>query len=96
MQAVDWTKPTALVLGNEVNGVGEELLREADATVCIPMAGFVQSFNISVAAAIILHEAREARLRAQGFHESLTPDQQETLVAVFLLRGTVCNQCCCF
>lgn len=86
---MDWKQRTALVFGNEVNGVSEELLSLADATCCVPMTGFVESLNISVAAAIVLHEARESRIRAQGHHATLSAEEQETLRAVYLLRSTV-------
>jgi tRNA (guanosine-2'-O-)-methyltransferase len=48
----------ALVLGNEHLGVSQEVLDLADGTVHIPMYGFTESFNISVAASIILYELR--------------------------------------
>ena len=51
----------ALVLGNEHDGISEELERAADDSVQIPMRGFVESLNVSVAAAILLHAATEGR-----------------------------------
>ena len=89
-QDVDWTKPTAIVFGNEKDGVSQEMLDAADQAVIIPMSGFAQSFNVSVAAAITLHEARESRLRTQGFHASLSEQQQQVLTAVMMLRHLVC------
>jgi len=60
---VDLTVPVALVLGNEHEGVSKELLKAASANVLLPMVGFVQSFNISVAASLLLYEAYRQRER---------------------------------
>jgi tRNA (guanosine-2'-O-)-methyltransferase len=51
----------ALVLGNERDGVSEELTRACDDTLRIPMCGFVESLNVSVTAAILAHAACHGR-----------------------------------
>ena len=51
----------AIVVGNEHRGVSEEMLNHADSVLKIPMAGFVQSLNVSVAAAIVLWEITKQR-----------------------------------
>jgi tRNA (guanosine-2'-O-)-methyltransferase len=61
----------ALVFGNEHRGVSDEALALADATYAIPMRGFVQSFNVSVAAAISLAKAVERREAERGRHGDL-------------------------
>ena len=61
----DLTAPTALVFGNEMRGITPEAAAGADATLLIPMAGMVQSLNISVACAVTLYEAFRQR-RAEG------------------------------
>ncbi|MCR4314518.1 MAG: RNA methyltransferase [Candidatus Uhrbacteria bacterium] len=58
---VDMSAPVAIVLGNEHNGVSKEMLKAADVNVLLPMVGFVQSFNISVAASLLLYEAYRQR-----------------------------------
>ena len=55
----DIAKPSAIFFGTEQNGLSEEILREADASIKIPMYGFTESLNISVSAAIILQSLRE-------------------------------------
>ena len=65
----------ALVFGNESRGVSDEAVRLADATFAIPMRGFVQSFNVSVAAAITLAKAVERREVERGRHGDL-PDEE--------------------
>ena len=64
---VDYTLPTALLLGNEDNGLSEEALAGADSIVTIPMEGMGTSLNVSVAAALILFEAQRQR-RSAGFY----------------------------
>ncbi len=57
----DLTGAAALVLGNEGKGVSDELLREADARLHIPLYGKVESLNVAAAAAVILYEAVRQR-----------------------------------
>ncbi len=71
---VDWTKPSAILMGNEHRGVSAELLAVADVNVSIPMFGMIQSLNVSVAAAVILFEACRQRLKA-GFYPNLDRDE---------------------
>jgi tRNA (guanosine-2'-O-)-methyltransferase len=54
---IDWSKPTAIVLGNEKDGVSPEMKSLVDGRFRIPMLGFSQSFNISVAGALIFYHA---------------------------------------
>jgi len=61
---VDYTLPTAILLGTELDGVTPEASAAADATVFIPMMGAVPSLNVSVAGAIILYEAQRQRAEA--------------------------------
>lgn len=63
--AVDWDRPTALVLGNEAAGLGEGL--DLDGTVGIPMAGRAESLNVGMACAVLCFEAlRQRRTPAEG------------------------------
>lgn len=64
----DFLRPTAIILGNEHAGVERELAIKAHGELYIPMHGMIQSFNVSVAAAIILAEAARQRENA-GFYE---------------------------
>ena len=62
----DLTKgKTALVFGSELPGISEIIMNEADEFLKIPMHGFTESFNISVSAAIVLHQLT-TRLREQS------------------------------
>jgi tRNA (guanosine-2'-O-)-methyltransferase len=51
---VDWTVPTAVLFGNELDGVSSKALEMADGEIVIPMSGFTESLNISVAASLVL------------------------------------------
>ena len=64
---VDYTRPTALLMGAELYGVSDEGLAAADRHVVIPMHGFVQSLNVSVATALLLFEAARQR-EAEGMY----------------------------
>ncbi|MDR2051755.1 MAG: RNA methyltransferase [Deltaproteobacteria bacterium] len=64
VHACDFTGPSAFILGNEHGGVAEELFSLADDAIHIPMYGMIQSFNVSVAAALILYEASRQRAAA--------------------------------
>jgi 23S rRNA (guanosine2251-2'-O)-methyltransferase len=57
----DLTGGVALVLGAEGKGVRPLVRRTCDAAVAIPLAGEVESLNVSVAAAVLLYEARRQR-----------------------------------
>ncbi|MBP0018456.1 MAG: RNA methyltransferase [Cyanobacteria bacterium SBLK] len=59
---VDWQKPSLILLGNERAGLSEEAIATADLQVSIPLCGGVESLNVSVAAALLLYEARRQRL----------------------------------
>lgn len=52
IDTVELTGPAALIVGNEVTGVGEDLLQMADVVTHIPMQGRKESLNVSVAAGI--------------------------------------------
>lgn len=54
---VDWTLPSALIIGGEAEGASEEAKRLAHKRVYIPMPGGAESLNAAVAASIILFEA---------------------------------------
>jgi 23S rRNA (guanosine2251-2'-O)-methyltransferase len=59
----DLTGGVALVLGAEGKGVRPLVRRTCDGVVSIPLAGHVESLNVSVAAAVLLYEARRQRSR---------------------------------
>jgi TrmH family RNA methyltransferase len=58
---VDLAGPVALLIGNEGNGVPEDLAAKADGAITIPCPGPVESLNASVAASVLLYEASRQR-----------------------------------
>ncbi|WP_017443864.1 tRNA (guanosine(18)-2'-O)-methyltransferase TrmH [Gayadomonas joobiniege] len=73
---VDYTKPTAILLGQEKYGISKQALAAADQHIMIPMVGMVQSLNVSVASALILYEAQAQREKA-GLYGRCTLDEAE-------------------
>lgn len=88
LEDLDFTESTALVFGNEADGVSAEMLELADERVAIRSPGFAQSFNVSVAAALFLHHAYRDRMRRQGHHGDLTEAERARLRASFYVRAT--------
>ncbi len=77
--ALSFAGKVALVFGNEQRGVTPEAVRLADATYALAMRGFVQSFNVSVAAALSLEGAVRLREAQRGRHGDLEPAEAERL-----------------
>lgn len=57
----DFTKPSAIVVGTEATGLSEEWLTHATQNIIIPMQGKIDSMNVSVAAGILIFEAKRQR-----------------------------------
>lgn len=66
---VDYTKPTAVLMGAEVKGVSSAAKALVDQEIILPMYGMVESYNVSVACALILAEAQGQRERAGLYDE---------------------------
>lgn len=72
---IDLTRPTAFMLGAELHGLSDDGLARADHLVVIPMAGLVRSLNVSVAAALLLFEAKRQRELAGLYDRSRLSDE---------------------
>jgi len=92
---VDFDQPIAVVFGNEKNGISPEMAAAAaDQLVTIPMCGFVESLNISVATALVVHslasrlrQSREDwRLTQAEFDELLFEWTRKSVPAVDLIE----------
>ncbi|WP_242087395.1 TrmH family RNA methyltransferase [Aestuariivivens sediminis] len=57
----DYTKPTAIVVGTEATGLSNEWLENSFQNIMIPMKGEIDSLNVSVAAGILIFEAKKQR-----------------------------------
>lgn len=71
---VDFTIPTALVFGNERKGVSDALAALSDGNIMIPMAGMLQSLNISVACAVCIYEAFRQKQVAGHYDQPALPE----------------------
>ncbi len=74
---VDYSRPVAVVFGNESDGISQEAIAAADHVIRIPMSGMAQSLNLSVSVGIILYEALRQRTLA-GYSSSLSPAEFES------------------
>ncbi|MGK7871893.1 MAG: tRNA (guanosine(18)-2'-O)-methyltransferase TrmH [Xenococcaceae cyanobacterium] len=79
---LNYTQPTAILLGAEKWGVSEEAAALVDGHIIIPMVGMVQSLNVSVAAAVILFEAQRQRLEV-GFYDRVRLDPETYKRVIF-------------
>lgn len=68
------TKPIAILFGTERHGLSEEILEQADVKIKIPMQGFTESFNISVAASLVMYDLSK-QLRNSHLQWQLTNEQ---------------------
>lgn len=84
IQELDLSTPAALIFGNEHEGVSQDTVELADATFIIPMVGFVQSLNISVAAATTLFTLTHRARVVAGDEYFLPPDTQQQILRRWL------------
>ncbi len=75
-RCIDYTKPTAIIMGQERQGVTAAAIAAADHQVVVPMVGMAESLNVSVAAAVILYEAQRQRDSA-GMYQRATIAEHE-------------------
>ncbi len=75
--SIEFDKKTAFVFGSEQYGISDEVKKEADQLIKIPIYGFTDSFNLSVSAGVLLHnfmkKSREAKINGFG----LTNEEKE-------------------
>ena len=87
---IDYTKPTLIVMGNEKDGISQEVLSLADHAVIIPMRGMAQSLNVSVATALILYEAGRQLAIAGAYDTPQIPlEEREKIMDEWIYRDTI-------
>ena len=64
----DWKLPAAIFLGSEGHGLHRLVREHCDMLVRIPVTGRLESLNVSVAAAVLLYEAKRQRMLANGMN----------------------------
>lgn len=90
---VDYTLPTAILLGTEKQGVSDIAVARADIEVTIPMMGMVESLNVSVACAIILQEVQRQR-QQKGLYAECRLPLDEYRATLFRWCQPVVSQFC--
>jgi TrmH family RNA methyltransferase len=60
---INFPEKVAVVLGNEANGISDDLIQVCDETVKIPMEGQSESLNVSVAAGLIMYEVMKRQTK---------------------------------
>ncbi|WP_031481966.1 TrmH family RNA methyltransferase [Maridesulfovibrio frigidus] len=83
----DLSIPSAVILSNEHSGTAPEIAELVPDEVYIPMQGMIQSFNVSVAAALILYHGFSQRY-AKGMYDSpsFSPEEMDGIVEDWLTR----------
>lgn len=84
----DISKKSAFFLGTEKTGISPEVMEEADDYIAMPIYGFTESYNVSVANAILLHELTN-RLRNSDIDWHLSPEERENLMLDWTLKSIV-------
>ncbi len=62
---VDFTLPTAIIMGSEEKGIAFDLIKKSDVLTKIPILGKIESLNVSVASAVFMYEAVRQRMFAK-------------------------------
>ena len=92
-RAVDYTRPTCIIVGAEKFGVSDAAAAVADQHIIIPMDGMVQSLNVSVATAIVLYEAERQRRDAGCYNQRRLSDEDYQRLLVDWLHPRVAQYC---
>ena len=83
---INLTNKTAIIFGSEINGCSNEILKYADETVHIPMHGFTESLNVSVAVAISLHYLTN-KMRNSNINWKLTKKLKNKILLNWLRKS---------
>jgi tRNA (guanosine-2'-O-)-methyltransferase len=80
-------KPIALVFGNERLGISNEVRQQANVFVTIPMVGFTESLNVSVAAATIMYDVVHRLKKSE--HAWQLSDEEKELLKLHWMRNII-------
>ena len=86
LDSINIDDKTALLFGTEENGLSEEALAVSDFSVAIPMYGFTESFNVSVACSLILRDLVE-RLRHSNSNWKLSEEEISEIKYSWLMKS---------
>jgi tRNA (guanosine-2'-O-)-methyltransferase len=90
LESVDFSGRIALVFSNELQGASREVLDMIDGCFVIPMAGFSQSLNVSVAAGIAIHRVMQYK-RNVGEELELLPFTEASRLLELWVKKSVKN-----
>ena len=85
-ETLDLSEPVCLVMGNEHLGVSKTLHEAADEFVHIPMQGFVESLNVSVAYALLMRSMRSRLESENSARYSLSTSARTELMDIWMLE----------
>jgi tRNA G18 (ribose-2'-O)-methylase SpoU len=80
---ISFKERIAVLFGCENEGISKSAMQMSDVCCFIPMFGFTRSFNVSVAVALTLYEARMQRITKLGKHGDLTKEESQHLCEAF-------------
>lgn len=86
LNTLDFTQKTALIFGTEETGLSQYALQNADLECIVPIVGFTQSLNVSVAVAICLYHARE-NLKKMNMEWRLTKAESDRIRLEWLCKS---------
>ena len=90
LHKMEFNQPAAFIFGQELYGISETAKREADGIFRIPIAGFVESFNVSVTVALTAYTARiYAESSLKECQWKLSPAQYQELLMTWVLQQPI-------
>ena len=92
-RSIDYTGPTAMIFGAELDGISSEILNQMDDEIMIPIVGMVASLNVSVAAAVIMFEAQRQRKEAGLYNKNRLDDNTYDKLLFEFSYPDVAKQC---
>ncbi len=90
---IDYTRPTAILVGEELEGLSEQAKLLADENISIPIIGMVQSLNVSVASALILYQAYHQRMAAGSYDSRSLDDETYRTLLFEACHPKIANLC---
>lgn len=87
LEQSDFSGRIALVFSNELEGANPQVLEQVDGFFVIPMTGFSQSLNVSVAAGIVIHHVFNYKLNRGEELERIPPDEAQHILGDWVKRS---------
>jgi tRNA (guanosine-2'-O-)-methyltransferase len=88
LDEISFTGPLCVIFGSENSGISSFAREEADLRIQLPIWGFVESLNISVAFALIMYDLRQKQIQVTGKIGDLSPEEYTTLLDQWIFADT--------